>query len=80
MLSLHCYICLIGNNDSLTIRNNFLTQYVITQQENSRNTELRGKEGGVGGARRRGSNAVPIILIHREESVAQTFGFEFKSF
>lgn len=42
--------------------------------------ELRGKEGGVGGARRRGSNAVPIILIHREESVAQTFGFEFKSF
>lgn len=49
MLSLHCYICLIGNNDSLTIQNNFLTQYVITQQENSRNTELRGKEGGVGG-------------------------------
>lgn len=48
MLSLLRCTCLIGNNDSLTIQNNFLTQYVITQQENSRNTELRGKGGGGG--------------------------------
>lgn len=38
--------------------------------------ELRDER--VGGAD--GSNAVLLILIHREGSVAQTFGFEFKSF
>lgn len=50
--------------------------YVITQQKNSRNTDLRFKR--VGG--NNGSNDILIILIHREGSVPQTFGFEFEIF
>lgn len=49
---------------------------VITQQKNSRNTDIRFKR--VGG--NNSSNAFLIILLHREESVPRTFGFEFKIF